>query len=68
MKLTKEEKQLVIAEDRLMKAVMVLDSWFKYMLKEKTFANEDMSEPELEFMDAVKAFKKARRVKKLADK
>lgn len=60
---SRQEKELIVAEDQLIKAAEVLDSWFKHMLKEGCFTLEDMSEPELEFMDAVKALRKAKRKK-----
>ena len=59
--ITRAEKALIIAEDRVLKAAKVLDAYFKHMIKEGCFNTEDMGEPELELMDAVKELHKAER-------
>lgn len=61
---SQEEKQLIIAENRVLEASKILDSWFKEMLKDKVFTTDEMSVPELDFMDAVKELRKAQRQSK----
>jgi hypothetical protein len=61
--ISSKEKQRIVAEAELARASKVLYGWYKHMLKEKSFTLEDMSEPELEFMEAVKDLRKAERAK-----
>lgn len=64
---TREEKQLIIAESRVIEASKTLESWFKEMLKNKVFTTDEMSVPELDFMEAVKELRKAQRQSKKYD-
>lgn len=52
--------QFVVAENRLLDAAMVLSGWYQHCLKEGIFTQDDLSEPEIEFLSAIKGFRKKR--------
>jgi len=59
--ITKPEVTLNDARWKVIEAANLLDSFFTDMIKNDTFSKEDMSDPELDFMDAVKELRKMER-------
>jgi hypothetical protein len=66
-KITKPQISVNDARWRVIQAAKLIDSFFRHMIKINSFSIEDMSDPELELMDAVKALRKIERKKSIND-